>query len=129
MGKGYLIDTNILIYYLADAIPKEEINRVEEILKTSFNISIITKIEFLGWRGHTEEGFKKAKEFISFARVIPLEDEIANLTMDLRRKYKIKLPDAIIAATALYYDLILVTRNEKDFEGIKGLEIYNPFES
>ena len=129
MGKGYLIDTNILIYYLADAIPKEEINRVEEILKTSFNISIITKIEFLGWRGHTEEGFKKAKEFISFARVIPLEDEIANLTMDLRRKYKIKLPDAIIAATALYHDLALVTRNEKDFEGIKGLEIYNPFKS
>ena len=35
MGKGYLIDTNILIYYLADAIPKEEINRVEEIPKTS----------------------------------------------------------------------------------------------
>lgn len=129
MGKGYLIDTNILIYYLADAIPKEEINRVEEILKTSFNISIITKIEFLGWRGHTEEGFKKAKEFISFARIIPLEDEIANLTIDLRRKYKIKLPDAVIAATALYYDLILVTRNEKDFEGIKGLEIYNPFEN
>jgi len=129
MGKGYLIDTNILIYYLADAIPKEEINRVEEILKTSFNISIITKIEFLGWRGHTEEGFKKAKEFISFARIISLEDEIANLTMDLRRKYKIKLPDAIIAATALYYDLTLVTRNEKDFEGIKGLEIYNPFKS
>ena len=129
MGKGYLIDTNILIYYLADAIPKEEINRVEEILKTSFNISIITKIEFLGWRGHTEEGFKKAKEFISFARIIPLEDEIANLTIDLRRKYKIKLPDAVIAATALYYDLTLVTRNEKDFEGIKGLEIYNPFKS
>ena len=129
MGKGYLIDTNILIYYLADAIPKEGINRVEEILKTSFNISIITKIEFLGWRGHTEEGFKKAKEFISFARIISLEDEIANLTMDLRRKYKIKLPDAIIAATALYYDLTLVTRNEKDFEGIKGLEIYNPFKS
>jgi len=51
------------------------------------------------------------------------------LTIDLRRKYKIKLPDAVIAATALYYDLILVTRNEKDFEGIKGLEIYNPFEN
>ena len=129
MGKGYLIDTNILIYYLVDAIPKEEINRVEEILKTSFNVSIITKIEFLGWRGHTEEGFKKAKEFISFARVIPLEDEIANLTIDLRRKYKIKLSDAVIAATALYHDLTLVTRNEKDFEGIKGLEIYNPFKS
>ena len=129
MGKGYLTDTNILIYYLADAIPKEGIDRVEEILKTSFNVSIITKIEFLGWRGHTEEGFKKAEEFINFARIIPLTNEIANLTIDLSREYRIKLPDAVIAATALYHDLTLVTRNEKDFKGIKGLEIYNPFKS
>ena len=48
MGEGFLIDTNVLIYYLADAIPKEELPKVEEILRKSFNVSIITKIEFLG---------------------------------------------------------------------------------
>ena len=111
MGKGYLTDTNILIYYLVDAIPEKEVPEVENILRTSFNISIITKIEFLGWRGHTDEGFKKAVEFISFAKVIHLTDEIADLAIETRRKNKIKIPDAVIAATALHHDLILVTRN------------------
>ena len=128
MGERFLIDTNILIYYLADAIPEEELPKVEEILRTSFNVSIITKIEFLGWKGHTPEGFEKSKEFISFANVIPLTDEIGDVAIELRRRVSIKLPDAVIAATALVHNLTLVTRNVKDFERIEGLRIYNPFE-
>ncbi len=128
MGEEFLIDTNILIYYLADAIPEEELPTVEEIFRKSFNVSIITKIEFLGWKGHTPEGFEKSKEFISFARVMPLTDEIADVAIELRRKVSIKLPDAVIAATAILYDLTLVTRNIKDFEKVDGLRVYNPFE-
>ena len=128
MGEGFLIDTNILIYYLADTIPEDEISKIEEILKNSFNISIITKIEFLGWKGHTPEGFEKSKEFISFAHVIPLTDDIAELAIELRRRKSIKLPDSVIAATALRYGYTLVTRNVGDFTGIEGLRIYNPFE-
>lgn len=125
--KRYLLDTNILIYHFADAIPENEIDKIEGIFRTSFNISIITKIEFLGWEKHTEEGFEKALAYISFANVIPLTDEVADLAIDTRRKTKIKLPDAVIAATTLHNNLILVTRNDTDFKGIKGLEIYNPF--
>lgn len=121
------MDTNILIYYFADAIPDKELNMVEEIFKTSFNISIITKIEFLGWEKHTEEGFEEARNFVDFAEVIPLTNEVANLTIDIRRKCKIKLPDAVIAATALHNNLILVTRNGDDFKDVDGLMIYNPF--
>ena len=128
MGEGFLIDTNVLIYYLADAIPKEELPKVEEILRKSFNVSIITKIEFLGWKGHTPEGFEESREFISFAHVIPLTDEIADVAIELRRRVSIKLPDAVIAATALLHDLTLVTRNVKDFEKVMGLKVYNPFE-
>ncbi|MEA2033950.1 MAG: PIN domain-containing protein [Euryarchaeota archaeon] len=64
---------------------------------------------------------------MSFANIIPLTDEIANLSIDKRRQSNIKLPDAVIAATTLHNNLILVTRNDKDFTAIKGLEIYNPF--
>jgi predicted nucleic acid-binding protein len=41
---------------------------------------------------------------------------------------KIKLPDAIIAATAIVNNFVLLSRNTKDFEGIEGLEIVNPYQ-
>ena len=53
---------------------------------------------------------------------------IADIAIEPRRKVSIKLPDAVIAATALLHDLTLVTRNVKDFEKVDGLRIYNPFE-
>lgn len=126
--KRYLVDTNILIYYLADAIPKKELEKIDNILKTSFIVSVITRIEFLGWRKHTEKGYEKAKEFIDFADVIFLTKKIADLAVGVRREYKIKLPDAVIAATALSKKLVLVTRNDEDFKDVKDLETYNPFE-
>lgn len=48
-------------------------------------------------------------------------------TIQLKRQYKIKLPNAIIAATSLNKDAVLVTRNVSDFQGIAGLKIENPF--
>lgn len=131
MGTGvthYLFDTNILIYYFADAIPDQEIGTIERYLKTSFNISIITKIEFFGFETFSQTRFAQELRFIRHATVIPLTDEIADLAIDLRRKSKIKLPDAVIAATCLQNNFTLITRNEKDFRYIPGLIIYNPFQ-
>jgi len=45
----------------------------------------------------------------------------------LRRNSKIKLPDAVIAATCIARGMILVTRNEKDFRNISELLVFNPF--
>ena len=50
-------------------------------------------------------------------------------TADIRKKQKIKLPDAIIAATALVYELSLVSRNVSDFKNIDGLQLINPWEA
>jgi predicted nucleic acid-binding protein len=124
---NYLTDTNILIYYFANSIPEKELEKINKIFQKSFNISVITKIEFLGWDKHTDDGFQKAREFIDFANTFPLNNEITELAIKIRRKSHIKLPDAVIAATSLIEDLILVTRNEKDFKNINDLEIYNPF--
>jgi predicted nucleic acid-binding protein len=60
--------------------------------------------------------------------VIELEQPIKLKTADIRKNHKIKLPDAIIASTALVYDFILITRNTKDFKDIEGLELINPFD-
>lgn len=124
--KGYLLDTNILIYHLKGDIPEREIEKLEGILKRSFIISVITKIEFLGWRKHTVDGFLKAHEFLRHAAIVPVDNELADLAIELRRKSNIKLADALIAATALSNDLVLVTGNEDDFKTLEELEIYNP---
>lgn len=83
--KRYLLDTNILIYYLADAIPPERVGEIEDMLTSSFRISIITKIEFLGWKKHTPEGYALAQDFIRSAEVYPLTDTIADRAVHLRR--------------------------------------------
>jgi len=125
--KKYLLDTNVLIYYWKGDIPKGEMKRLEEILKHSFIISIITKIELLGWRKHTREGYEIARDFLDRAEILPIDDDLAEFTIELKRNNNIKLADALIAATALSNELVLVTRNEDDFSILADLEIYNPF--
>jgi hypothetical protein len=60
---------------------------------------------------------------------IELERPIKLKTADIRKQYKLKLPDAIIAATDLIYDLTLITRNTKDFQNIPGIATVNPWEN
>lgn len=57
-----------------------------------------------------------------------LERPIKLKTADIRKQHRIKLPDAIIAATAIIYDLTLITRNSKNFLDIAGLITVNPWE-
>jgi predicted nucleic acid-binding protein len=83
----YLIDTNILIYYLAGALTPEEKPTVDKILKDSFNISIITKIELLGWKDHTPEGLIKARHLLDCARCLPLTETLAEKTIEMQIRH------------------------------------------
>lgn len=124
MGKKFLIDTNILIEYVGDLLPKEANNFISEIIDENFLISIINKIEILGHQSVDQ----KVEDFISLAESILISNDIVKTTISLRKRHKIKLPDAIIAATAIENDLIILTRNTKDFIIIKDLEVVNPHE-
>jgi len=110
-----LLDTNIIIYYFNGLVSDK---RIDDILKKGFNISIITKIEFLSWQQLYSDDLlrEKALAFISHATVYELTDEIANATIQIRQQYKIKTPDAIIAATALVHGLDIATNNIDDFK-------------
>lgn len=123
----YLVDTNILIYHFSDSIPEPGKQRLEQIFVEQFNISIITKMEFLGFRQHTDESYRKAVQFLAYSNCISIDELIVDKVVELRRKHSVKLPDAIIAATALVRNLCLVTRNAGDFNGM-GVPVYNPFE-
>ena len=122
----YLIDTNILIYYFNGSMSLDIKNIISELLKDEFNVSVITKMEFLGFNRFTKNEKFEAARFISFANVIPLSDYIVDKVIRLKQEYKIKLPDAIIAATALCNNLKLATHNINDFAQI-DLELYDPF--
>ncbi len=66
---------------------------------------------------------KLLEDFISTSTVIPLDDIVTQKTIELRKIKKLKLGDAIIAATALIHKLTLVTRNISDFRNIPELEV------
>jgi hypothetical protein len=128
MGFNYLIDTNILIYVSKDQIPAESLAKIQQIFRNSFNISVISEIELLGSKGLDEQKYIYFKNFLTLSNVYHLNENIKLQTIEIRRKYNIKSPNAIIAATGVINNFVLVTRNVKDFAKIDGLEVYNPFE-
>ncbi len=123
----YLIDTNILIYHTRGS--EESISFMTSILsQEAFNISVITKIEFLGWDKHTPDGIEKCKQLLEYANTYPVDEGIAKKAIELKSRIRIKLADAIIAATAVLNNLNLATRNINDFKAIEALELTNPFD-
>ena len=102
MGIRYIWDTNIVIYYLQQQFPRASEKFLDNLINEAQPvISIITEIELLCWKPATEKDLKVLQNFIDDALVIELEQPIKYKTADIRKKHRIKLPDAIIAATAL----------------------------
>ena len=129
MGIKYLWDTNTAIYYLQKQFPPAAEQFMDSILqKFHPTISAITEIELLCWKSATESDLAILKDFIEDSVVFELEKDIKLKTVDFRKSYKIKLPDAIIAATAFVRNLTLLTRNTSDFKDIPGLDLVNPWE-
>ncbi len=126
MEQTFLIDTNIIIYFFKDEFPGNKTEWITDVFRTSFNVSVIAKIEFLGWNGFTPIQYKQAIQFLDNAKIISMDDDIAGKSIQLMREQRIKLPDAVIAATSIINNFTLVTRNIKDFIGIEGLDVYNP---
>lgn len=129
MDEKFLVDTNIIIYYLDNKIPEKEIEKIENIFRNSFNISTITKIELLGWHKIDENDKIKLESFLNNANVFYLDYEIEQKSIEIKQKNNIATPDSIIGATSLINNFTIVTRNVKDFEKIEGLKIYKPFEN
>lgn len=129
MGIKYLWDTNTAIYYLQEQFPPNAEKFMDSLLQNGQPvISAITEIELLCWKTATEKDIIVLQNFINDALVIELEHSIKLKTAEIRKSYKIKLPDGIIASTALVYNLNLVTRNLDDFKKIDGIKLINPWE-
>ncbi|MGF1925766.1 MAG: type II toxin-antitoxin system VapC family toxin [Bacteroidia bacterium] len=125
MVKVYLVDTNVLIDYLNNKLPDHSARLFENI---EINLSIISKIELLAWKEASQEQIDIIESFLDTTTILGLSESVARKTIEIRKTHRVKLPDAIIAATAMTNDLALVTRNVSDFKSINGLQLINPWE-
>lgn len=124
MGKEYLIDTNAVIDYLNNKLPDPASELLDSIVA---KISVITRMELLSWPGANKKQTAVLNDFIEASEVFSLEEPIILKAIEIRKETKTKLPDAIIAATAMVHQLTLITRNTKDFEKVSGLELMEPY--
>lgn len=125
MEQRYLIDSNVIIDYTALRLPNIASDFVEHIFNNDFLISVVVKIEVLGFTDVAEK-MKGMEAFVGTAHLYSVDDAVVSKTIQLRRSYfKIKLRDAIIAATALVHGLVLISRNIADFKNIKELQVVN----
>ena len=138
--SSFLIDTNIVIYTLQ---PKEAYKKVVEYMdtiyddqKTDILYPVIVEAEIFS-RKLSPEVEEKVEILLSVARIVKIDSEIARKAGEIRAKgkelgYSIKLPDALIAATAIIENATLVTHNTIDFLKInqfENLSVYDPMES
>ena len=122
--KSYLLDSNIIIYHLNNN------NIVKKFLFENINfcsISIVTYIEVLSFDFQSSNNENIAKDLLNSFNVIDANQNIASQAIRNRNFKKIKLPDNIIASTAQVNNLILVTRNIKDFN-LLDIKLLNPFD-
>jgi predicted nucleic acid-binding protein len=121
-----VFDSNILIYHLNDALPPTVLIQVESWIAEGAVISVMSRIEVLGCPQSADQ-LQQAMRLLSYFEEIPLHEPVVQRTTTLRQQYRIRLPDALIAATALDCGFPLVTRNMQDFHTINGLILLNPF--
>ncbi|MFA6083289.1 type II toxin-antitoxin system VapC family toxin [Mucilaginibacter sp.] len=116
-GTDIFIDTNICIYLLNGDV------RLSNLLQDqNIYISFITEIELFAHHGHDNASVKILNAFIDSVTVINITNDIKQTTINLRREHKLKLPDSIIAASALTKNLPFVTA-DKGFKKIAELDL------
>lgn len=116
-GHRLFVDTNILIMLV------EGNERVAELLDgCKIFTSFVTELELLGNQGLRSRQVATLESLLSDCVIVDVNPLIKSTTIAIRRKHKVKLPDAIIAATAISLDLPLVTA-DKGFKTIDDLTL------
>ncbi len=101
MGTSYLIDTNIISKLFDGLLTNDAIKFLSGLLIREQYISIINRIELFSWKDLKGEKLENVKTFIGEINEVALSEAIAERTIKIRKERSIRLPDAIIAATAI----------------------------
>lgn len=116
-GNRLFADTNIILYFLQG---KQEV--IDLLADKELLLSEISEIELLSFPNLSVEQEKELKSFISECTVVGLNQEVKNLTIALRKSSRQKVPDTIIAASAIYYKVPLITA-DKNFSRFEMLDL------
>jgi len=119
----YLLDSNIIIYYLNG---DKNIYDFIEKNKSISSISLITYYEVLNYNFSEEEALL-VRAFLDEFEILSVSKNIINKALENRAVKKIKMADNFILATAQIFGLDIVTRNTKDFASFTD-KLLNPFE-
>ncbi len=117
-----LLDSNVIIY----AAQSDRADLRQFIAEHAPAVSVISYIEVLGYHQLREHDRQYLEQFFQATEVLPLSDNVVQWAVKLRQQQKMSLGDAVVAGTALAYELTLVTHNAEDFQWISGLEILDP---
>ena len=115
-GRNILADTNIVMYILNG---NEVVSTYTE---DHFYVSDITEIELLGKKDIGAFEYQLRKDFLDNCVIVDLNELIKKITINLKQKYTLKTADAIIAASAIYLNLPLVTA-DKSFKKIQEIDL------
>lgn len=125
MNGKFLFDTNSVVYYLQGRSPW--VKFIDDTAMTGRFASVITRMELLAYPDITTDEEDGICRFLSDLVVVPLDDAIETMTITMRRNTRLKLPDAIIAATAVILGATLITGDQRitDLDW-PGLHTANP---
>jgi len=126
MAERFLIDTSAIIKYLNATFPDSSLQSLDELIDTESLISFVTEIELRAWNPGDPDDLLVYNEFIAGSHVVGIDSNIINETVRIRKQYRIKLPDALIAATALVNNFTLIADNDKDYGKVPDLKYFNP---
>jgi predicted nucleic acid-binding protein len=121
-----LIDTNVWIDALSGRLSPAAFLKIS-VQADWAAYSAITRLELFGLPGLKDEEETKISELLKPFVEIAVESAIIDRAIGVRKAKRIKVPDAIIAATALVKGCSLITRNTEDFKGISDLVVIDPY--
>lgn len=125
MAERYLIDTSAVIKYLNESLPPTGILFMDQIVDEESFLSFVSEIELQVWNPPNPDDLKIYQTFVEYSTVIGIDEDIKQQTIYIRKTYKLKLPDALIAATAIVNNFTLIADNDTDFKKVTELKYIN----
>lgn len=111
-----VFDTNAFIYFIGGD------PRLSEFTNSTIFISEFTEMELKGRFGISNEELERLSNILEDFIILPFNNEIKEKAIFIRHKNRLKLPDALIVATAMWIEFPFVTA-DKDFKNIPSLNI------